>query len=133
MKDDELVQQEDSVSQTDDSNEQNDEVFKPEIKEESMTEEEATSSVTESSGSNYVMTKDERIFGFIFSNNDFYSNSNLQKRRNDKIPQKITVKLQLSCQPDSYGLGLVKELSDQALKVVVKSNSIEPFKGERKP
>lgn len=49
-----LPQEDDNVSQTDDSNERNDEVFKPEIKEETMTEEEATSSVTESSGSNYV-------------------------------------------------------------------------------
>lgn len=44
----------DSVSQTDDSNERNDDVFHPEFKEETMTEEEATSSVTESSGSSYV-------------------------------------------------------------------------------
>ncbi|KAG4072064.1 hypothetical protein HA402_015563 [Bradysia odoriphaga] len=56
-KDDEILSQEDNVSQTDDSNEQNDEVFKPEIKEETMTEEEATSSVTDSSGSNYQPTK----------------------------------------------------------------------------
>lgn len=56
VKDDETLPQEDSASQTDDSNERNDEVFKPEIKEETMTEEEATSSVTESSGSNYVWT-----------------------------------------------------------------------------
>lgn len=53
-KDEETLQQDDGVSQTDDSNEKNDEVFQPEIKEETMTEEEATSSVTESSGSTYV-------------------------------------------------------------------------------
>lgn len=66
-KDDEMLPQEDSVSQTDDSNEQNDEVFKPEIKEETMTEEEATSSVTESSGSNYVRQKFNNLkFSFFF-------------------------------------------------------------------
>ncbi|KAJ6629261.1 Protein winged eye [Pseudolycoriella hygida] len=57
IRDEETPPQDDSVSQTDDSNERNDEVFSAEIKEETMTEEEATSSITESSGSNYKPAK----------------------------------------------------------------------------
>lgn len=65
VNEEETLAQGDTVSQTDDSNEQNDDVFHPEIKEETMTEEEATSSVTESSGSTYVIEMLNSKFNFI--------------------------------------------------------------------
>lgn len=65
-KNDEVPPQDDSVSQTDESNERNDEVFQPKIKEETMTEEEATSSVTESSASDYVSWNEMPFSQFNF-------------------------------------------------------------------